>query len=81
MDHTLKGITVTQFRQALRDAADRILVVQPAPLREPLALWLRSTESQAASWGNLIGRPAVAAWNAAHAILNEHARRVEKEKA
>jgi hypothetical protein len=73
VDHQLAGITVEQFRMALRDAVDRIDVVQPAALREPVSLWLRSVEAQAAGqqWKHLLGRPVIAAWNAAHAILDE----------
>lgn len=79
MDHQVAGLTVAQFRQALRDATDRILVVQPAALREPIALWLRSVEERAAreQWRHLLGRSVVAPWNAAQAILNEHARRAD----
>lgn len=77
MDNKLAGVTVIQFRQALRDAADRILVVQPVLLREPISLWLRSVEERAARehWTELLGRSVLEPWNAAQAILNEHARR------
>lgn len=75
MDHTLAGITVRQFRQALRDAADRVGVIQPPELRTPVWLWLRAVESDASRWDHLLGRPGVSAWNAAQAILAEHARR------
>lgn len=79
MDHQLAGVTVTQFRQALRDAAVRIEVVEPATLREPVSLWLRGIEERARreQWADLLGRPIIESWNAAQAILNEHARRAE----
>lgn len=75
MDHGLAGVTVDEFRRALLDAVDRIGVVQPATLREPLSLWLRSVEEQASAqqWTHLLGRPVVAAWNAAQAVLDESA--------
>lgn len=73
MDHQLKSVTIIQFRATLLDAVDRIDVVQPAELREPVSLWLRAVEAQAVAegWRHLLGRPVVAAWNAAQAILSE----------
>lgn len=73
MDHQIPGVTVEEFRQALRDATDRIDVVQPPALREPVSLWLRAVEAQAASehWTRLLGRSVVSVWNAAQAILNQ----------
>lgn len=68
-------VSVPQFRQALRDAADRVEVIEPESLREPVRLWLRAVEADASRWKHLLGRPSVAAWNAAQAILTEHARR------
>lgn len=73
MDHGLKGMTVDQFRAALLNAAERVQVVQPEALREPIALWLRAVEAEASyhGWRHLLGRPVVSAWNAAQAILAE----------
>jgi hypothetical protein len=73
MDHQMAGVTVDQFRKALLDAVGRIDVVQPATLREPVSLWLRSVEAQAAAqeWKHLLGRPVISAWNAARAILDK----------
>jgi hypothetical protein len=73
VDNQLAGITVEQFRMALRDAVDRIDVVQPAALREPVSLWLRGVEEQAArqQWADLLGRRVLESWNAARAILDE----------
>lgn len=83
MDHQLAGVTVTQFRQALRDAVVRVDVVEPATLREPVSLWLRGVDERARreQWADLLGRSVVEAWNAAQAVLNEHARRAKGEKA
>ena len=77
MDHQLRDVTVDQFRGALLQAVNHIDMVQPAELREPVALWLRSVEAQAQQWRQLLGRSVVSPWNAAQAILNEHARRAE----
>lgn len=75
MEFSLRGVTVKQFRQALRDASDHVGVVEPEPLRKPLWLWFRAVEAEASRWNDLLGRPCVAVWNAAQAVLNEHARR------
>ncbi|PWK81706.1 hypothetical protein C8D88_116118 [Lentzea atacamensis] len=71
MDHQLKGVTVGQFRATLLQAVDRIDVVRPEALREPVSLWLRAVEAEAQQWRHLLGRPVVSAWNAALAILSE----------
>lgn len=73
MDHTLRDVTVVQFRAALLDAAARVDVVEPESLREPISLWLRALESEAHNegWKSLLGRNVIAAWNAAQAILRE----------
>jgi len=70
-DTALPGVTVAQFRTTLLDATARIDVVQPAALQEPVSLWLRGLEERARleDWKRLLGRPVVAAWNAARAIL------------
>lgn len=70
MDHQLQGVTVNDYRSALRQAADRVDTIQPESLREPVSLWLRAAEVEARSWTHLLGRPVVSAWNAAQAILN-----------
>lgn len=75
MDHTLRGVTVKQFRQALRDAAEHVGVVEPESLRQPLWLWFRASEADASRWTHLLGHPTVSVWNAAQAVLNEYARR------
>lgn len=79
MDHQMRDVTVIEFRAALLDAAARVDAVEPEALREPIALWLRALESEAHNegWKSLIGRSVVAAWNAAQAILNEHACRAD----
>lgn len=73
MDHQLKGVTVDQFRAVLLTAVEHVHVIEPAELREPVALWLRAVEAQAASerWTHLLGRRVVSAWNAAQAIIKE----------
>lgn len=67
----LRGVTVQEFRTALRDAVEHVDVVQPPALREPLGLWLRGIDERAGRerWTGLLGRHVVDAWNAAHAIL------------
>lgn len=79
MDHLLPDMTVDQFRQALRDAAAHVDVVEPAALREPISLWLRSVDERVGreQWQCLLGRPTTSPWHAAQAILNEHARRAD----
>jgi len=70
-DHELRGVSVEESRAAMLDAAGRVDTLQPAGLREPVALWLRGLEEQArvGNWASLLGRPVVCAWNAARAIL------------
>lgn len=70
-DTAMLGVTVEQFRTALLDAAERIDVVQPPALREPVSLWLRGVEERARRevWTDFLGRHVVDAWNAARAIL------------
>lgn len=72
MDHSLKGVTVEQFLDTLRDAVANMGVVQPAGLRAPIALWLRSVEARALGerWTHLLGRPVVSPWNAARAVVD-----------
>jgi hypothetical protein len=69
MDHQLRDVTVIQYRRALLQAAERVGVIQPEALREPVSLWLRAAEAEARSWRSLLGRSVVSAWNAAQAIL------------
>lgn len=68
MDHFLKDVTVIEFRRTLLDAVERIDVIQPVALREPIKLWLRSVEQQARGWNSLLGRSVISPWNAAQAI-------------
>lgn len=80
MDHRLKDVTVSAFLDALRDAIVRLDVVQPAGLREPLALWFRATVEKATreGWTDLLGRHVVAVWNAARAVLDQAAEPVSR---
>ncbi|MEV8439171.1 hypothetical protein AB0425_17490 [Actinosynnema sp. NPDC051121] len=73
-DTALLDVTVDQFRATLLDAVKHVDVVQPAALREPVSLWLRGIDERACreNWTHLLGRPVVAAWNAARAILAAH---------
>lgn len=70
MDHLLKDVTVIQYRSALLRAADRVSVIQPEELREPVRLWLRAAEEDARQWASLLGHSVVSPWNAAQAILS-----------
>jgi hypothetical protein len=71
MDHFLRDVDVSEYRAALLDAAARVDVIEPAELREPIALWLRALEEKAnrEDWKSLLARNVVAGWNAAQAIL------------
>jgi hypothetical protein len=71
LGHTLAGVTVREFRQALADAADAVEVIEPIALREPVRLWLLAMDEHARRerWSHLLARPVVAEWNAAQAIL------------
>lgn len=73
MDHSLKDVTITGFLETLRDAAAHLGGVYPEDLRAPLALWFRATEEHALRerWTHVLGRPVVAVWNAARAVLND----------
>lgn len=72
MDHSLEGVTVPAFLDTLREAVVHLDAVQPEALREPLALWFRSTEAQVIleGWAHLLGRSVVSVWNAARAVLD-----------
>lgn len=74
MGNFLRDVDVVKYRAALLDAAVRVGVIEPAELREPIALWLRALEEKAnrEGWKSLIGREVEASWNAAQAILNAH---------
>lgn len=79
MDHTMKDVTVQQFWTTLDRAAERLSDpdfkhdVQPPEIREPLTLWFRMMSDHArwGDWKSLLGRPVVAVWNAALAVLDE----------
>lgn len=70
MDHHLKDVTVIEYRRVLLEAADRVDVIQPEQLREPVRLWLRAAEQDARPWSHLLGHSVVSPWNAAQAVLN-----------
>jgi len=70
VDDRLKDVTVIEYRRALLRTAERVHVVKPEELREPVRLWLRASEEQARSWRSLLGQSVVSPWNAAQAILN-----------
>jgi len=73
MDHSLRDVTVPDLIDTLRDAEDHLDVVQPGALREPLSLWFLATLEQAKRerWTQLMGKPVVAVWNAARAVLDQ----------
>lgn len=75
MDHRLNDVTVAQFRRDMLLATHAAYVVTPVELREPLSLWFAATEERARveTWDSLLGRPVIAVWNAAQAVLNEAA--------
>ncbi len=72
MDHRLGDVTIEDFLGTLRAAAAGLDDVYPEALREPLRLWFRAVEEEARreGWAHLLGRPVVAVWNAARAVLD-----------
>lgn len=77
MDFQLTGVTIERFREALREGAEHVDVIEPAELREPVKLWLRSVEemSRRQDWKEPLGHPVHGPWEAAQAVLDEAGRR------
>lgn len=71
IDHTF-DVTIPKFLNTLEDAVAHLDTVQPEALREPLKLWFRATAHEVIlqNWTSLFGKPVVAVWNAARAVLD-----------